>query len=523
MSKIRIAPLVRVSTERQEARGSSLSKQKADIESAIKTLDVKLIADPWRFSGQEHSTEGEERLKLDRLLDDAKSGLFDAIMIPDESRWGRDSYKSEEGLKILKDNGIRFFCLTREINLFDETAVYMLRSFVNLNAFVGLQNARKSIETRIKSAREGVPSSGPSPYGRIYDREKGEWHVDPEKQGKMRTAAGMYLNGDTMESASKAVGINANQLRGLLREKCGDTWTQHFDSDKLNVHVKVPTKVPALLDKEMIDKIHDRLKLNIRTRKHEYLLSRYVVCGHCGYALYAETIDRHQYYGHQRTLQTKARECQEKSFKRIRADLLEQRVMADIFQIFGDREKRVEILKAANNGHEENERLRVEIETHKKEIAKNDRMRQNLVDSIAAGIPIEEIKPKMDTLISQRDFLQNEEIPRIEGKIRDTLSREEIERIADAIGNGKKRPTKQDAKDSIEYSYLGSESHLQEMTLKEKRRLLESLFTGKNGNGQRCGIYLFRTDTGWRYELHGSFMPLVKNDIELNKNSNVLT
>ena len=49
---LRFAPLVRVSTEKQEERKSeSLRVQKAQIEQAVKGLHGTLIPDPWRYSG----------------------------------------------------------------------------------------------------------------------------------------------------------------------------------------------------------------------------------------------------------------------------------------------------------------------------------------------------------------------------------------------------------------------------------------------------------------------------------------
>ncbi len=65
---LRFAPLVRVSTEAQERMGESLRTQQAQIEQAVKALNGTLISDPWRYSGQEHSTPGFERKRFDLLL-----------------------------------------------------------------------------------------------------------------------------------------------------------------------------------------------------------------------------------------------------------------------------------------------------------------------------------------------------------------------------------------------------------------------------------------------------------------------
>jgi len=115
---MKFAPIVRVSTEAQERQGESLRTQVTEIERSVKSLGGILIADPWRYSGQEHATPELERKKLDSLLRDAEKKLFDAVIVCDASRWSRDNGKSKVGLDILRKNGIKFFAGTTEYDLY---------------------------------------------------------------------------------------------------------------------------------------------------------------------------------------------------------------------------------------------------------------------------------------------------------------------------------------------------------------------------------------------------------------------
>lgn len=59
--KIRFAPLIRGSTEKQEDQGSSLDTQKETILKAIGTIKGGYIPDHcWKYTGQEHATPDYE-------------------------------------------------------------------------------------------------------------------------------------------------------------------------------------------------------------------------------------------------------------------------------------------------------------------------------------------------------------------------------------------------------------------------------------------------------------------------------
>ena len=60
-TNLRFAPLIRVSTEKQEQKGESLRTQKTQIEQAVEYLNGKIPKRCWKYSGQEHATPNQER------------------------------------------------------------------------------------------------------------------------------------------------------------------------------------------------------------------------------------------------------------------------------------------------------------------------------------------------------------------------------------------------------------------------------------------------------------------------------
>ncbi len=69
-NKLRFAPLVRVSTESQEKRGSSLEVQAKALKQAVKTLGGTIPKNCEEYFGQEYATANYERQILDKLLSD---------------------------------------------------------------------------------------------------------------------------------------------------------------------------------------------------------------------------------------------------------------------------------------------------------------------------------------------------------------------------------------------------------------------------------------------------------------------
>lgn len=167
---LRFGPLVRVSTESQERMGESLRTQKVQIEQAVKALHGTLISDPWRYSGQDHATPGFEHKRFNQLLRDAQRGLFDAVIVVDPSRWSRDNVKSGQGLQVLRDAGVRFFCGQVEHDLFDPNAELFLGMTTQINQYFANIQSQKSVRNRIARASRSVPTAGKLPYGRTLTR-----------------------------------------------------------------------------------------------------------------------------------------------------------------------------------------------------------------------------------------------------------------------------------------------------------------------------------------------------------------
>ena len=153
--QLRIGALVRVSTEKQERQGESLHTQRSSVVHAAKSLNGKIVE--W-YGGQEHATPGFEKREVDRLLEDAQRGRFDAVIMAFADRWSRDNAKSKEGLEIIRRSRVRFFVGTTEHNLFDPQARMFLGMSAEFGEFSVCSRSRSPFSTASPGRRRECPA-----------------------------------------------------------------------------------------------------------------------------------------------------------------------------------------------------------------------------------------------------------------------------------------------------------------------------------------------------------------------------
>jgi site-specific DNA recombinase len=494
---LRFAPLIRVSTETQERKGESLRTQEKQIRQAVSSMGGMIPDNCWKYSGQEHATIGQERKKLEKLLDDSGKGLFDAVIVADASRWSRDNMRSKQGLELLKKNGVRFFVGTMEYDLFSPEQSFFLGMATEINEFQSKIQTQKSLLNRIERAKRGIPTGGKIPYGRTFDRKTGTWGLDEEKVKGIRWAAEQYLaNKMTIPEIAKVLGMNFTNLWKILTRRSGDKWQIEFKSEKLNIDETVEIKIPPLLPEHVIEKIRERAELNKTyhgTPKHRYLLSHRVMCEECGYALFGQ-VNRSgkRYYRH---AGERANPCSIGRNAYVPADELETAVMAHLFNLFGDAPAMEKAIEKAFPNMEEVRRLEEQLKVLEKKLGKVKQGKENIIDMIAEGtVTKDEVKAKMSKLREREGLLQNE-VEELTARIASVPSRERVTRDANSLAaRFRKRAIK---------GRYSDRDHFLKMPFDSQRRLVEHALSGRDSNGKKHGVYVERTEEGWAFTIRG--------------------
>jgi DNA invertase Pin-like site-specific DNA recombinase len=504
--RLHFAALIRVSTEKQEKQGESLRTQSQQIQAAVTQLGGSITK---RYAGQEHATAGWEREQLDQLLADAERPrkAFNAVIVTHPDRWSRDNIRSEKGLETLRNNGIRFFILTQEQDLYDPT----VRLYLALSATIGSYQAglqtKKSLENRIERAKRGWPASGKLPFGRTFDRATGKWGVDAKIQAMVQDVATRYIAGESMANLAREYGINHPFLHKTLTTGCGPVWVQRFSSAKLAIDATVPTTVPRLLTEEVIAGVKRRAAAN-RTyshghSKHQYVFARVVFCGVCGFAMSGQTNPSGGRYYRHPTRHGGAR-CPLNLRPWVPADLLEEKVLADLAELWGNPKAVEKALADAEPNRDEIAQIRKQLERVEAEQVKIKSGRERILAFITKGTITDEQAEGQLSALNKREVALADEADRLQQRLVGTLSPADRKRLAGHVVAKRQRAgsRRRDTTRRVQ--------NPEQMTWEQKRLLVEDVFGGTTPDGRRMGIYVTPIDTDrnqkrrrWAYEIRG--------------------
>jgi DNA invertase Pin-like site-specific DNA recombinase len=333
--KLRFAALIRVSTEQQKDQGESLRTQETQITTSVEMLGGVITK---TYAGHEHATEGYEKKRFDQLLTDAAKSRkqFDAVIVADPSRWSRDNANSSNGLNILRDNGIRFFYMTTEVDLFNAQQKGIFGVQTAINSMMAAIQKEKSVINKIARAKRGIPTGGSLPYGRTFDKTTETWGINNEKKAIIKDSAKRYLAGESLTNLAAEYGMDHTNLHMTLTRKCGPDWGIHFNVPDLNIDEYIPINVPALLPNKAIDAILKQAAANKTYHhgsiKYKYLLSRMIFCDKCGRAMHGQNSEqRWTYYRH--APDKGACKCPKRS---IPADVVEENIIRNLFETFAN-------------------------------------------------------------------------------------------------------------------------------------------------------------------------------------------
>lgn len=476
--KMLFAPLIRVSTEQQARQGESLRTQKDQLARAIETLGGEVYR--W-YEGQEHATPDYERRILEQLMEDAQARKFDAVMVADLSRWSRDNGKSKYYTKILQKSGIRFFEGAMEIDLFNPSHSLVLGMGVEIQEFFAKQQKYKSILSRINRAKQGLPSCGKKPWGRIWDPAAKTWRIDPEKHAKIQLIAKEYLESDiSFNVLGPKHGMNGANLHKVLCYRCGDKWKVSFRAKDLNIEETYTLEIPRLLPEETIAAIRRkseaRNSYDKQGQKHAYLFARVIFDAASGKALTGTCNSMglryyKPYWGCTNRYQ-------------VNAAVLEKAVLEELFLALGSK---ASLHRAVFEGHplgKVADKIGEDLETKRGELAQVEQRLESYATAIGTADDVvgfmARIKPKIIELEARSKGLKDE-VTALEYRLATLPGEAEIEAKRDRWAGLLKRGL---------MSYIQTGVALHQLPFEAQKKIIRLIFGGKDEAGRRYGIYV---------------------------------
>jgi hypothetical protein len=250
-------------------------------------------------------------------------------------------------------------------------------------------------------------------------------------------------------------------------------------------------KIPRILPQSMIEEIEERMaqRRHNRDKLRRYVLNNFIFCARCGRSLTGQTQkDGRTYYTHPRR---KDQGCKP-GYKIVPGGGIENAVFKTLYRHTFD----VESFRGAVAEQAPDDTviksLKDDIEYNEKYLEKVEKKLDDLVEIALKKTLKEETIQKKETELRKMKKQAEEELEADRKKLDSMPRLKDFEKQAKAI-----RKTLLNRFQSLE--------HMEKMTFKQKRRLLQYLFDGRDPDGKKYGIYVWMKKKINKHKKHFSF------------------
>lgn len=464
----------RYSSEAQRD-GYSIQAQTRAIDEYCKKNDYTLIH---TYIDEAKSGTSDNREMFQQMINDSEKNEFNGVIVHKLDRFARNRYDSAMYKKRLRDNGARVISVTEPLD--DSPESIILESVLEGMAEYYSKNlSRETKKGKREAARLGRYTGGGIPLGYVVNDDN-KFIIEPEEAQIIRDLFNKIDNGTSLyQTAKYAVEQNYRNKRGNY---INIYFLRHMIRNPIYSGTLVYGKKPhtgegefsvenacePIIDPDLFWRQYN-LAMNRNTgvkpkkrSESDYLLTGYLICGHCGSYLsgYSKTykqIDEkgnplyhYEKYRCPRSVTSKRHfepgqptKCE---FKMINKESIENFVFKHIDDTFTN-DKTTQII-----AEKLFKKLEGSLAKTKKEISKNDNKINSLVDKTEKLL-----KAYIDNEIKKDDFYrQNQDIRKEIGQL-DKLNKKlrikakgintgEIKKVIMAMHNQQFRPDTIDGK-----------------------------------------------------------------------------
>lgn len=396
------------------------------------------------YTDEAKSAMSDNRPEFQRMINDAKAGLFDVVIVHKLDRFARNRYDSAFYRRELKMAGVHIESVLERLDDSPES-VLMESLLEGLAEYYSKNLAREAMKGMKETALQAKHCGGIPPLGFNVNTEK-RYVINEREAAAVRLIFSMYDSGfgyskiiDELESKGHKTKtgkkFGKNSIHELLKnEKYIGVYTfnkrasRGADGKKNNRRqkseeeiIRIPGAMPAIIDLDVFERVQQRM---INNRRHSekargkakvnYLLTGLVRCGNCGASYIGHTITRGGVgYGYYECgNRDRKNEC---SNRRIKKDLIENAVINEIEEsIFKNKEELAEMVLEYYNKHKGNDNA--EKDCLEEELKKVKKTLDNLVKAIESGrmsevilTQIEKREEELNTLKSRIAELDNKD------------------------------------------------------------------------------------------------------------------
>lgn len=349
----------------------------------------------------------DERPGFKRCLHDGEQGNYDVLLVYKGDRIARNVSIAQDFKKRLFAAGRRIFSV-REGELTDTPDGFLVGGIGDLFAEYYSRNLSVLIKGGIQQNARNCKASGVRLYGYGVD-DKDYFIENPDEAAVVREIFDLYCDGSTCKDIATVLND-----RGT-RNKRGNPWSvngisrmlanRSFIGEYSYAGVTVPGGMPAIIDEETFE-LAQRIKAGKQAGKrrrivNEYILSEKLCCLECGSTMHgtsgtSKQGKKYTYY------HCRNRGC---GSPRIPSDKLEEAVIETLEEFLGKSEN---IQVMVDDLMEYAQSLPDMTGEYVKEREEVKRQRDNLVASIAEGVPASSVRDALRNCESRLEELDRD-------------------------------------------------------------------------------------------------------------------
>lgn len=388
----------------------------------------------------------DKRPGFQKMIQDAKKGLWDYVIVYTLDRFARDRYDSAVYKRQLKDAGVKV--LSAMENISDDPTGILMESLLEGLAEYYSKELSQKIRRGMSDNASKCMVNGSLPLGFVRGPD-GRYAIDEAEAEIVREVYRRVKDGDRLCEI-----IDDMNERGI-RTKKGKAWNKSSFNKLLTNEryagvyiygdVRIPGGVPRIVDQKVFDAVQNRLRTKSNPRRSSapqrrrredsvYLLTGKLFCGHCkspmvGVSGKSQGASPYYYYS-----------CKGKRLEHIcdKKNIPRERIESFIATALRDTMLTTEAIHAladASVAYQNSQPINAEIdalEARHKEISKSI---TNIMAAIEAGIFTPTTRDRLSELESEKRTVSTQ-LSLAKEEADEQLTREEIIAMLELYQNG---------------------------------------------------------------------------------------
>ncbi len=391
-------------------REESIEGQLRDCEAYCQKNDITVVG---TYIDRAESARTDQRPEFQHMIQDSSRGQFDLVIVWKMDRFARDRYDSANYKSRLKKKNIKVLSATENISggpegILMETLLEGMAEYFSAELAVKVNRGMK--ENALKCMHNG----GLPPFGYTVDANK-HYQIDPVTAPVVRDIFTRYDRGETIKEivdflhaagikGPKQKELNLNSIARILKNR-------KYIGEYSYRDVVVPDGIPALVEKDLFERVQARMAKNRRApaqRKAEddYLLTTKLFCGECGVMMVGEcgtSSNQGRKYHYYRCVNSKRNKTCTAKHKSVRKLPIENAVIQAVMEKIMDDAFVNFIADSVMELQGTGSPLLSSLE---KQLAETERSIENLLDALQAGVGIDAIKRRLAGLDEAKKSLQ---------------------------------------------------------------------------------------------------------------------